>query len=109
LANFNDFLQIRYKVANKLHHLNSSPTYLKPNLDLLGESTLREDCLDLWHNSRTDHTTLIPDVVVLFTDTCDEGKVLWKISGQDAGDALMVQVLCRFKIWNKCEVSILIT
>ena len=49
----------------------------------------------LRHNGAADHAALWSDVVKLLPNTGDDGKVLREVGGQDASDAVRVQVLQR--------------
>ena len=67
--------------------------YLKSNLDLLGEGALREDGLDLGDDGAVDDAALRPDGVDLLPDPADDGEVLREVGGEDARDAVGVEVL----------------
>ena len=71
----------------------SEHVYLETNFDLLGESSLREDRLDLGDHGGVDHPALGSNGMHLLSDPADDGKVLREVSGEDAGDAVGVQIL----------------
>lgn len=71
----------------------SKHVYLKSNFDLLGQGTLREDGLNLWHNSAVDHTAFGSNRMDFLPDPGHDSKVLREVSGQDPGDSVGVQIL----------------
>jgi hypothetical protein len=73
-------------------------TYLEANLDLLGEGSFGEDGLHLRDDGGAEDATLRSDVVALLTDAGHNGKVLREVRGEDASDALLVQLFGTLKI-----------
>lgn len=71
--------------------------YLQPNFDGLGESTLREYSLNLWDDIGADHAAFFPNQLVALANARHDGKVLWKVVCQNAGDSLGIQFFIMVK------------
>lgn len=67
--------------------------YLQSNFNLLRESALREDGLDLWHDCARDHAALWSDCVDLLMDARNDSEVLWKIVSDEAANAATAQFI----------------
>lgn len=72
--------------------------YLQTDFDLLGEGTLREDCLHLGNHGAGDHAALRSDGVHLLADSRDDRKVLREVVGDEATDSATSQLVQLGKI-----------
>lgn len=66
--------------------------YLQAHADLLGERPWREGGLDHGHRAAGQHASIRAHVVGLLLDSRHHGKVLREVSGDDAADALLLQL-----------------
>lgn len=75
-------------------------SYLQPDPDSFGEGPLGKNCLYLGHNSAAQNASLRTDQITVLLDARHDCKVLWKISGDDAANALPLQLLWRVQLWR---------
>lgn len=105
------FLRLNYQTNLghqywETHTPEGTWAYLESHFDLLGEGAFREDGLHLRHHSGAQHAALGADVVGFLADAGDDGKVLGEVRGQDAGDALLVELFSTLQVCRRDAVTV---
>lgn len=100
LPNQREALLLRYMIDTDLAQLFRRNTlawfeqiYLQTDFDLLGEGTLRENCLHLRHHGAGHHAALRSDGVHLLADARDDRKVLREVVRHEATDSATSQLV----------------
>lgn len=78
--------------------------YLQANADLLGECPLWEWGLDHGHSGAGQHTSVRTHVIGLLLDSWHHCKILRKVPGDDAANALLLQLSRTVQLWGTNKV-----
>ena len=74
--------------------------YLQAHAYLLGERPLWEGGLDHGHGGAGQHASVRAHVVGLLLDPGHHRKILWEVHGDDAADALLLQLNGAVQLWD---------
>lgn len=88
------------KFYKKVKTITLEKLYLKPNSDFLGESTFREDSLDLGYKCTAEDPTLWTNQITVLLYPRNHSKVLWEISGDDTAYSFFLEFFWRIEFWK---------